>query len=538
MSHKRTAWVIFSVTLTLALVLSACGQAATEAPEVTEAPPAPEVTEAPVETAAPTPMVPTGTLTFGLSADINSLEPPYAVEFNAANSSWAMYDSLLNHTIDGNIEPALAESWAISDDGQTYTFHLRHGVTFHNGDPFTAKDVVFSWEVYSKPEVTYASSWQMADAVEVVDDYTVTAHTPVVNPFFLNTVAIDWVIIPKDHYTEVGAQGFAEHPVATGPFMFDEWVRGDHFTVVAFPGYWREGYPLVERIIFRPIPESATRLAAVQTGEVDVTTRLSAEEAQSLEGVEGVKIVETPLDRVQYVGFNNMSTGIGTPIMDPNVRLAVNYAVNRDEIVKAIFGGHAVALSGMFSTNNAGYDPQDVFAFDPDRARELLTKAGYADGFEIGLACPTGAYLNVDQTCEAIVGYLAEVGITVNLEMRESNQHWDMEVAKQLEPMFFDSWGSSNGEAIQRLQGSLAKGEAYANWFDEALNGMIQQAATTVDPEERAEVYSQIQQNMFENPPFLYLLQEVSFSAINKRVTGFAVYPYERVTLWNLGLTK
>ncbi len=536
----RRIWPALALLVGAAMLLTSCKPAVTPTPETVQV----EVTrivagtpETVVITATPEPFKPTGTLTVALSADVNSLQPPYAVENNAGITSWSMYDSLAFHALDGSVQPALAESWEIADDGVSYTFHLRQDVTFHNGEAFTADDVIFSWETYTQPEVTYASSWTIAESIEKVDDYTIVMMTPDLNPFFLNEVAINWSIIPKDYYEEVGPEGFAEHPVGTGAFMFEEWVKGDHITVVANPNYWREGYPLLERIIFRPIPESSTRLAAVRTGEADIATRLSFEEARSLMGDPGVLIVRTPLDRVQYIGFNNMSTGIGTPIMEKDVRLAINYAVDKDAIVESIFGGAAISLGGMFSTNNPGYDADEYFAYDPDKARELLTKAGYPNGFNTGLGCPDGAYLNVNEMCEAVVGYLAEVGIDVELTLREANQHWDMEVAKELEPMFMDSWGSSNGEAIQRLTGSLDEGEAYANWFDPKLVELIREAKRTIDPAERKAVYDEIQQNLFEDPPFLYLLQEVSYAALTTRVNGFAMYPYEAYLFWPMSVT-
>jgi peptide/nickel transport system substrate-binding protein len=548
MPTKKIALSTLSILIALSLVLAGCAQATPvveqTAPPTLE-PVIMEVTrvvagtpETIIITPTPEPSKPKGTLTMALSADVNSLELPYAVEFNAGVVSGALYDNLLFHALDGSIQPALAESWEVGDDGLTYTFHLRQGVTFHNGEEFTADDVIYSWETYSKPEVTYASSWTRAESVTKIDDYTIEIKTPDIDPFFLNAVAISWSIIPKDYHEEVGLEGFAEAPVGTGAFMLEEWVRGDHVTLVANPNYWREGYPKVERLIFKPIPESAVRLAAVQTGEADIATRLSADEAQRLMGEPGVLIVKTPLDRVQYIGFNNITSAEDSPIRNPLVRQAINYAIDREAIVSTIFEGAAEPLSGMFSTNNPGYSDTQVFTYDPDKAKELLTEAGYSNGFSVDLGCPDGAYLNNNETCEAVVGYLADVGITVNLTFREANNHWDLEVQKQLGEMFMDSWGSSNGEAIQRLTGTLDEGEAYANWFDPQLVEMIHQVRTTMDPAERVETYGKIYDYMFNDPPFLYLVQEVTFSAINTRVQNFALYPYEAIVLWNISVSE
>jgi len=473
-------------------------------------------------TAVPAPAGPTGTLVRALTTFPNSLDLPQCAERNASTTAWHMYDSLVWVNEEGKLVPALAEKWEVSDDGAEYTFYLRQDVTFHNGEPFNADAVVFSWERAKDGGFEYSNLWQLATTVEKVDDYTVRITTDGPDALFLTTVADNWAMIPPGYFEEVGQAGFDEHPVGTGPFVFVEWVKGDRIVMQANPDYWQEGTPKIENLIFRPIPESATRVAAIQTGEVDIVTRLSSEEAKSLLGVPNVTVIKYPVERVYYVAFNNLSTGIGQPTEDALVRQAMNYAVDIDAIVDSLFDGFAKPAIGMVSTGELGYDNAAPFGYDADKARDLLAQAGYPDGFEMDMACPAGAYTHFEEVCEAIAGYLGEVGITVNLEIMESGQYWDLEAAKELPPLFGDSWSATGMEAYRRLIGSLGGVDAaYCSWSDDEIIAMLDEIKSTVDQDARAALYGELQVYMRENPPFIYLYEPYTFEAINTRVQNY-----------------
>jgi peptide/nickel transport system substrate-binding protein len=456
-------------------------------------------------TAVPEAPQPKGTLRVALSTFPNTLDAPITAERNAHNASRGIFDSLVWVNDEGEIEPELAESWEISDDGLEYIFHLREGVTFHNGEPFNADAVVFSWERYRDPALEWNERWQMADSVEKVDDYTVKITT----------------VEPK-YFEEVGEVEFGIKPVGTGPFEFVEWVQGDHITLKANPNYWREGYPKVAEVIFRPIPESSTRVAAIQTGEVDIVGRLSSEEAKSLLGAPGVQVIRYPVARVYYIAFNNLTTGVGQPTEDPKVRQAMNYAVDVQAIVDALFDGYAKPSTGFVATGELGYGAVEPFGYDPDQAKALLAEAGYTDGFEMDMACPAGAYTHFEEVCEAIVGYLAEVGIAVNLEIMESGHYWDLEAAKELPPLFGDSWSEVSGEAYNRMAGALLGPDAsYSSWSDDTIIEYLKKISTTVDTEERKKLYEELQVYMHEDPPFIYLYEPMAFEAIRDRVQDY-----------------
>jgi peptide/nickel transport system substrate-binding protein len=472
-------------------------------------------------TAVPPPEGPTGTLVRALTTFPNSLDVPQAAERQASSTAWQLYDSLVWLNDEGDIEPALAESWEISDDGREYTFHLRQGVTFHNGEPFNADSVVFSWERAKDAGFEYSDQLQEADSVVKIDDYTVQITTPEPNALFFNTLHDIWAMVPPQYFGEVGQEGFDEHPIGTGPYKFVEWVKGDHITFEANLDYWR-GAPKIQTVIFRPIPESSTRVAAIQTGEVDIVTRLSSEEAQGLMGTPNVTIIKYPVTRIYYIAFNNLTTGVGQPTEDALVRQAMNYAVDVDAIVDAIFDGFAKPATGYVATGELGYGAVEAYGYDPDRARELLAEAGYPDGFAMDMACPAGAYSHFEEVCEAVAGYLGEVGIDVSLDLMESGQYWDLEAAKELPPLFGDSWSAQAGEAFRRMTGALMGNDAaYSSWYDENIVDLLNQIKATVDREARTKLYEDLQVYMKENPPFIYLYEPVAFEAVNTRVQEY-----------------
>jgi peptide/nickel transport system substrate-binding protein len=547
---NRKAWIILGITIILAMILGSCATP-TAAPVVevvretvvsveTVVETVIQTVEVPVEVPAePTSPEPEGTLRIALSTYPNTLDAPLTAERNAHNAAAPMFDSLLWVNDEGDLEPELAESWEISDDGLEYIFHLRRGVTFHNGEPFNADAVVFSWERYSSPELEWNERWRMADNVEKVDEYTVKVTTVEPKPLLLRTIAINWSMVPPGYFNEVGDIEFANKPVGTGPYMFVEAVSGDHITLEANPNYWREGYPKAKTIIFRPIPESSTRVAAIRTGEVDVVGRLSSDEAQSLLGAPGVQVISYPVRRVYYIAFNNLTTGIDQPTEDPLVRQAMNHAVDVQAIIDALFNGHAKRSTGFVATGELAYGVVEPFEYDPDKAREMLAEAGYENGFKIGFACPAGAYVNFEEVCEAIQAYLADVGIDAELEIMESGQYWDREAAKELPPLFGDSWSEVSGEAYNRMAGALLGWDAsYSSWGDDVIIDSLKKISTTVDEDERKGLYEDLQKYMIENPPFIYLYEPMAFEAIRDHIQDYRPRGAEEYYLWYTWTTK
>ncbi len=479
-----------------------------------------------------------GRLVVSLSSDPTSLFLPRAADRTATNASLPLYDSLVWINEDLEIEPALATSWEVSDDGTEYVFTLREGVTFHNGEPFTAESVVATWESGSDPSNDYANFYDAADLVEAIDDYTVRITTPEPNATFLTTLAISWGMVPPAYMAEVGIDEFARNPVGTGPFRFVSRAAGDRILMEANPDYWRSGYPLVAELEFRVVPDASTRLAAVQTGEIHIANRLTPDQAMALANVSGVEVVSYLNDRAYYVGFKNVGAGVGTPLEDARVRQALNYGSDRFGIIAAIFAGQAEPLPGFVIEGNLGYDADlmQPFPFDPERAQQLLAEAGYPDGFEISMGCPADGYVNINEVCLALQRSLAGIGVEVNVEFRTTNSFWSEPQYGAVGAMFVDSWSSTIGEALPRLDGALMPGNYYTAWEDQRFADLIDEIAMTVDRDERAALYQQMHELMRDDPPFIYLYQPTIFEAVSDRVSGYNPRAAEEYYLFQVSL--
>lgn len=536
---------ILALLAVLAMVTAACGTETTtdggeDAPETpTTATPS---TEADSDSEEPEPDATGGELVVALATEPNSIFLPNAAERNAINVSTQIYEGPLWIDDDNELVGALATDWEVSDDGTVWTFNLREGVKFHNGETMDADDWVASWQAASDEANVYAYVYSKVQSVDVIDDLTVSMTLPEPDALFARELA-EWAILPASQYEAEGLEGIESHPIGTGPFQFVSWDRGDRIVLEAFEDYWDEGLPKVDGLVFRPIPDSSTRLAAVQTGEVHIAQRFNSEEAATLEGAADVEVVTYPVDRVYYIAFNNMTTGLGSPLEDVQVRQAMNYAVDRQAIVDSLFDGQAALATGLIATSSFGYDTSiEPYPYDPDRAKELLAEAGYPDGFEIGFACPTGAYTNFEEVCQAVAGYFEAVGITLDgeeIQFMESGQYWDLEAQKQLPPLFGDSWSSTTSESFERLQGALgAENADYSSWSDETILDLLASIQTTTDDAEREQLYSELHRYAYENPPFIYLYEPFAFEGVNSAVANYKPRAAENYYLKAVSLSE
>ncbi|MCY4527335.1 MAG: ABC transporter substrate-binding protein, partial [Anaerolineaceae bacterium] len=436
---------------------------------------------------------PSGELVIALPNDPTAMYIGNASDVTAISATRPLYDALVRYGADGSIQPGLAQSWEISEDGRTYTFHLREGVKFHNGEDFNAHAVSTIWEYGMTPTnqwLSYYDSVASAEDIVVVDDYTVEVTTSEPDAFFLSEVANGWFALPPAYLAEVGLEAFEAAPVGTGPFMLENWAPGDRIEFRAFPDYWNPEQPKVERMTFRIISDATTRMAAIQTGEVDIVTRLNTDDVALLESNPDVNIVTYPNDRVYYVAFKNVGNGAGTPLEDRLVRQAMNLAVDREGIVAALFSGHGQTISGFVIPSNLGYDPSlQPFPHDPQRAMELLAEAGYPDGFEIGMGCPTDAYTNINEVCLSVQRDLGDIGIDVDLEFKSTNAYWSEAHYAATGPMYVDSWSSPNGEAFWRLEGSLTPDYYYSTWTDTVIVDSLGEIAAAVERDKRPARY-------------------------------------------------
>ncbi len=471
---------------------------------------------------------PKGTLTIGIPTDINTLDPYMGPEVNSLNVAYSTMEALLRLDAQGNIKPQLAESWEVVDN-TTYVLRLRKNVKFHNGEPFTGKAVEYTWKRSQEKHRANKTKWATVSRVDHLDDHTIRIVTEKPDPIFLKKMAsVDAAIFPPKATAEGGDEAASLKPIGTGPFILSSWVKGEHVTFKANPNYYLPDVPKVETLVWRAIPEAAARVAALQTGQIDIALRIPPNQVPALERDPNLRVSSALSTRTYYIAFNNMTTGKGTPIMDARVRRAMNHGTDLEAIIKSVFNGHAQRVNSLIGNVQFGYDPTlPPMAYDVAKAKQLLAEAGVPSGFKVGLACPSGAYTNDKEACQAIAGSLAKIGIEIDLQIMESNRFWDLQAKKQLPPLFFDGVGDRYADPATQLRGVAHPASNWTAFEKKEFTELIDQAGSTVDQEQRKRLYAKLARDMQADPPFLFLWQVKNFEGVRKRVQGYTTRPTE-----------
>lgn len=430
-----------------------------------------------------------------------------------------MFGSPVLRDNDGKIQPALAESWS-NPDPLTWVFKVRKGVKFHNGYDLTADDLKFSLERILDPQTKSprASNWPSVDKLEVPDPYTFIVHTKEPYALTLARMSGSFDIVSKKYYEEVGAEKAIQNPVGTGPFKFKEWTKNQQVVLEAFDQYWG-GRPKIDRVIFRAIPEPSTRLAELLAGTVDVVTDVSADQAADLETKSGVKVVNANATRVEFIALDNTRDG---PLKDVRVRQALNYAVDKDGLLKALYGGHGSVIGQPLSQSMFGYNP-DVkpYPYDPDKAKQLLADAGFGSGLSIDFDCGQAD----KDTCEAIGLQLSKVGVKANLQVFDNTVSAQRFNQHQTSPMFFSTWLGATLDAEGTLTPRIASGGRSAYFSDPDVDKQIRAGAASVNEAVRLKVYLPLMAELKEKAPWIYLWQGTDTYAVSQRLSGWVPRP-------------
>jgi glutathione transport system substrate-binding protein len=446
----------------------------------------------------------------------------------------SFYEGLFEFDKDLKIRPVLAESYDVSPDGLVYTFKLRQGVKFHDGSDFNAEAVKFVLERAINPDnkMPRANQFKAIGKIDVVDAYTV--RMTLKEPFspFLNALAHgSAAMISPTALKKWGNKDIAFHPVGTGPFEFVEWKQTDFVKVKKFDGYWKKGYPKVDSITWKPVPENGTRMAMLQTGEADFVSSVPAETAAALKS--NAKLVLTASDSiiVRYISMNTMQK----PFDDVKVRQAVNYAINRDALVKVAFGGFASPLTSIVPEGIKYAHKTGPWPYDPKKARELLKEAGYPNGFE---ATMWGAYndTTTQKALQFIQQQLQQVGIKLTVQALEIGQRVEW-VQSAPDPatarvrMYYAGWSSSTGDADWALRPLLAS-ESFppklnntAYYKNDVVDASIAKALKSTDDKELASLYKTTQEQIWKDAPWAPLVVQQNVYAQSKRLTGVFMQP-------------
>jgi len=488
-----------------------------------------------------------------LQAEPTALDPTQISDYNSSRATMGMYDTLV-HFKDGStdVEPWLAKSWDISEDGLTYTLELREDVKFHDGTPFNADAVLFNINRQTDPNHPYYDTgtypyaeftFGMVESLTKIDDYTVEFKLVEKYAPFLKHLAMHTGGMVSPEAVKERGEDIAINPVGTGPFMFDYWKSGVEVVLKKNPDYWNaDRIPSIDRVIYRPIKEDQTRITELMSGKVDFLVNPPPDDLPRLK--DEFKIQELPGMHIWYLVMNCQKE----PFDDQRVRQAANYAINRKAIVDNILKGTGTLADGYLPPVVWSYN-EDVHMYDynPDKAKELLADAGYGDGVDVVFWVPeTGSGMQQPTVmATAIQEDLAAVGINAEIQTFEWGTYLDMvftEDHDSVAELHEMSWIGDNGDPDNFLY-ILLSGEQWppngfneAFFADEEIDELLIEAQKSTDESEREQLYKEVQALLMEAAPWVPIDHQTQIAIMDPAIQDFTLHPtgvfrFETVTL-------
>ena len=503
-----------------------------------------------------------GAIVIALSEAPTSLDPADHRSRQSETVIRNMFDGLVTRDTRNGVHLELAEAmnWL---DPQTLEVKLRQGVKFHNGAEMTADDVVFTFnriiqenaieypEPHTSPRKGLIAPLQ---SIDKVDDYTVKLNFSGVWPPAMQLL-VHQQIVPKAYIEEVGTKGFIEHPIGTGPFKFVEGQLDDQIVLERFDDYWGGAPDLppvgpapIQRAIFRVIPEASTRVAALLAGEVDIIQAVPPELVDTLGLSEGVNVKTAPGTEPQWLQLD-----VKNPLFaDQQVRQALNYAMDKDLIIEAIYGGRAVALPGPLSPFNDFVNKNLApYPYDPDKAKAMLADAGWTDSNGDGVLDKDGQpfAFTIDTLeqwralAEGVAGILREIGIDAGVRFWEYSVVKDQLLACERQA-FLDDWGDSAFDPVGHFEAKWAtftEGQPYGRgnfscYSNPRVDELIKAGETEADVAARHAIYDEAQQLVYDDAPAVFLILPEVAEASSARVQNWEPASDSRINLHDVSL--
>ncbi|NLW55077.1 MAG: ABC transporter substrate-binding protein [Firmicutes bacterium] len=448
--------------------------------------------------------------------DPDYLDPHLAAAAGTFEMMFNVYEGLLKPAPDGSLLPALAERYSVTEDGLTYTFYLRSGVKFHSGKPVTATDVKYSLERLMGTQTGQPLSpfFAKVEAVETPEAQKVILRLKEVDAALLSNLTTA-MIIPKDHL-DLNTQ-----PIGTGPFRFVEYRPGQRVVLEKFADYWQAGLPLLDKVEFRIIPDREAALIALKNGTVDIFPRIEPNRIAELS--EEFYTLQEKQNLVQVLALNLKRP----PYNDLRVRQAINYALNKDELIELAAFGFGTKLGSGFSPAMAEfYEPglEDLYPHNITKAKQLLAEAGYPEGFRTVLSVPSNYSFHVD-TAQIIVEQLKKVGIEAEIELVE----WAVWLHRIYQGRDYEMTITGLSGKLDPLPVLIRYTSDYANNFFNYENAefdrLNQLAAAESDRPKRAALYKEAQRLLAEEAAAVFLMDPHYLVALKKTVAGYRLYP-------------
>ena len=488
--------------------------------------------------------------------DIISLDPAEAYELSGIEMDTNVYDRIMRFEADDvtKLVGGAAESWTIADDGKTFTFKLRNGMKFHSGAPVTAGDAAFSLQRVIKLDKTPAFlisqlGWTKDNVDKMVtapDDGTLVvkidadfAPSLVLSLLssIVGSIVEKKVAMEHDAGGDLGNAWLKTNDAGSGPYVLKGWKANESVTMEAFPDY-RGGAPTMKRVVVRHVPEPATQLLQLQKGDADIAENLTPDQVAGLAADKNVVVTTSPQATQVYVGLNNKDK----PLANPDVRRALRYLVDYDGMANSFLKGQYATHQTFWASGFWGALDKNDYKLDPSKAKELLAKAGYPDGFEVTLDTPNSSpYQNIAQSMQAT---MAQGGVKVTLIPSEQKTLLTKYRARQHQ-MLLVYWGPdymdphTNADAFARnpdnADDAKSKPVAWRNaWDIPEVTKMTDAAVHERDSAKREQMYKDLQAKLWDDSAYIFMFQQTKQLAERANVKGFVFGPTADVVFYRL----
>ena len=459
----------------------------------------------------------TNELVVGIAQDLDdSLDPHKTVKAGTREVMFNVFEGLMKPTPDGDLTPAIAEKYEVSEDRRTYTFHLREGVQFHNGETVTAEDVVYSIQrcaAATETGIVQVEAFSVIQAIETPDDKTVAITISEPSNEFISYMTT--AILPADYDKQDTA------PVGTGPFKFVSRTAQDSVVLEKFDGYW--GTPAqLDKVTLKIIENADSLMMSLQSGAIDLCAHLTSTQVAQLG--ENFDVAEGTMNLVQALYLNNAEK----PFDDVRVRQALCYAVDKQEIIDLAFDGYGSPIgSSMYPAFGKYFDDSltNYYTKDVEKAKALLAEAGYPGGFDMTITVPSNYKPHMD-TAEVLVQQLAQIGVNAAIEPIEW-ESWvsDVYVGRQFQSTVVgvDASNMTARALLERFTSDYAKN--FINYNNADYDALFQQALVTYDDGEQTAIYKAMEKNLTENAANVYIQDLADLVAVRQGLEGVTFYP-------------
>ena len=480
-----------------------------------------------------------------MQADTTSLDPHIGSNGNSNQVLNEMYETLLTFDADTNVIPLLAKEWSVSEDGRTYSFVLNEGITFHDGEPFTAEAVRATYlRGMNDQTLSLYRSVKDWEDVKVTGEYSCDIILKEPNNTFINKITQTRIVSPKALAREDVGDYLAKNSAGTGPYILSERVDGGYTKMVRNDNYWQAG-PQVDSLTFKVVPEDGSRLAMLQTGEAHVAIPVPLTDTATIESDPNLVLDVVPGITYRYVTLNTewaLPDG-RKPFADKRVRQALNYAFDSEAYAKVVFNGYAVEPTSIFSTAILYHAPQTPYKVDLEKAKALMKEAGFEDGFDVEIIVDNTSLEQKGATF--VMQQLSQIGVNVKLLPNESTANAELTSApleSTTVQMWYVNWGSGSYEADGSMR-SILHGEKFppqgyntAFWNNAEFNQLLDDALKMGDTNQIAETYAKAQAIAWEECPWIFLGNDESVAAYRSNVTGLIYKPAGTYVFRTVGL--